>query len=518
MTIKTQDAIEETKGFREICPKGKQRRETAMREPMVEGIAEKVKWKRFASGEISFIKQVWIELSARGLKDGQIKKEIAKEKGWSANSVYAVIKRLRKKKEIGENPNKLEKFATEEIDFIKLKRTELSTLGLKDQQIAREIAKGKEWKTNSVQHIIRRLRKNKEINENSNKREKFKPHEISYIIKKWSELSSRGVYDSQIHIEIAKEKGWKARSIGDIIRRLRKNNEIGENPKKREVKRYGNEEISFIKQRWIDFSSRGMKDEQISRVIAKEKGWKIVSIGCIIKRLRKNKEIDENPNKQEQFASEEINFIKQRWIELSAKGMKDPQISRVIAKEKGWKNVSIISIIKRLQKNKEIDENPNKQEKRVFSNWEINYIKQRWIDFSSRGMNDRQIHKEIAKEKGWKARSIGDIIRRLRKKKEIGDNPNKRDKREFSNDEIGFIKRKWIDLSKQGMKDEKISKEIAKEKGWNAGSISGIVRRLRKNKDIGENPNKVGAGTSQNELLSGLRQAPEAMEKFGEGK
>ena len=298
MTIKTQDAIEETKGFREICPKGKQRRETAMREPMVEGIAEKVKWKRFASGEISFIKQVWIELSARGLKDGQIKKEIAKEKGWSANSVYAVIKRLRKKKEIGENPNKLEKFATEEIDFIKLKRTELSTLGLKDQQIAREIAKGKEWKTNSVQHIIRRLRKNKEINENSNKREKFKPHEISYIIKKWSELSSRGVYDSQIHIEIAKEKGWKARSIGDIIRRLRKNNEIGENPKKREVKRYGNEEISFIKQRWIDFSSRGMKDEQISRVIAKEKGWKIVSIGCIIKRLRKNKEIDENPNKQ----------------------------------------------------------------------------------------------------------------------------------------------------------------------------------------------------------------------------
>jgi len=128
-----------------------------------------------------------------------------------------------------------------------------------------------------------------------------------------------------------------------------------------------------------------------------------------------------------------------------------------------------------------------KKERHFFSESDVNFIKQRWTELSSR-MNDRQITGEIAKEKGWKAGSVMGVICRLRKIREIGENPNKRETREFSSEEINYIKLRWIGLSVQGMNDWQIMKEIAKEKGWNAGSVWGVICRLRKIREIGENP------------------------------
>jgi len=324
---------------------------------------------------------------------------------------------------------------------------------------------------------------------------RFAPEEVSFIKQRRQELIIDGMCDSRIAKVIAKETGWSASRLRLHLYRLCKKNRIPKNPNIRKRRgEYSEAETSFIKQRYEELVIQGMADKEIANIIAQEKGWAPESVYGKFWRLRRSGDLGKNPNCKETFDSDGIAFIKNKWQELAPFGMNDDRIARHIAQEKGWNKYSVGYYIRKLRSEGAIKENPNARDR--YGEEGIIFIKRKWRAFARLGMNDGQIAKKIAKEKGWKSSSVASTIRSLRRNRAIGRNPNQiKQKNDFSKEELAYMKLKWQELAGQGMRDFEIVKTIVGEMGWNASTVGNAIRRLRERDEVKENPNRFSRRT-----------------------
>jgi hypothetical protein len=400
------------------------------KELMVEGVEGKRKRNnRFTSKEVDYIIRRRNELEAEGKKDGQIAKAIAQEIQRSQGSVSYKIRQLIKEEKLEKNSNKREcrNYTSEDEAYIIKRRRELEAKGKKDKQIARIIAKEKQWKTKSVSEKIRMLLKARKLKDNTNKKSNLTLIEDEYIIRRRNELATEGMNDGQIARIIAKGKNWRIRSVEYKIDRFIKKGKLKENKNRRVVKKFTSKHEKYLIKRRKDLEDEGKNDGQIARIIAKEKQWKLSSISNKIRLLIKTGKVRENRNKTKRrdYTFEDETYIIRKRKDLEDEGKNDGQIARIIAKEKQWNEDSSKRKIWNLVKAGKLKENKNKLNQCKFTQEDEEYIIKRRKQLEAIGKNDNQIAKTIAEENRWSALSTYQKIRKLIKAEKLQDNRNK---------------------------------------------------------------------------------------------
>jgi len=193
--------------------------------------------------------------------------------------------------------------------------------------------------------------------------------------------------------------------------------------------------------------------------------------------------------KRRKYTDEEIEIIKRRYTELVQEGLSDRQIGKKIGEELGRSSGSVKNKIMKLRKNNKIEDNSNKKkiEKKLTSS-ELKLIKRRYVELLEEDLIDNQIARRIAKELGRSISSLKTRIRKMRKKGEIEENPNRQERKEFSENEIELIKRRYSELVEEGLNDRQVAKKISSELKRGLRVVEGKLKLLRKNKEIEENP------------------------------
>ena len=256
--------------------------------------------------------------------------------------------------------------------------------------------------------------------------------------------------------------------------------------RKRKWSRYTADDIKLIKKRYYELVQEGLNDADISRRIGKELGRSAGSVEQKIKGIRKNWKVGENPNNQKEYTEEEVELIKRRYNELVGKGLNDAQIARRIIEGIDRSAASISQKLREMRESEEIGENPNNQKE--YTEEEIKLIKRRYDELVREGFNDAQIARRIGKEIGRSRYSIASKIKKMREKGEIEKNPN--NIKDFSEEEIKLIKRRYTELVEEGLEDFRIFKRISKEIGRNKHSVINKIRKMREKGEVEENPNK----------------------------
>jgi len=494
---------------RKTHARGKPRKKV---EPLDEGITGKMKRRKYSADELKLIKRRYFEFVKKGLNDAEISKRISEEITRSAGSVREKIKKMRENGEIERNPNKGNKrFSDEEIELIKKSYLKLIKEGLNDKRIAKKIGKELGRQASSVDKRIREIRKDGEIGENPNRgRKKFGDKEIELIKRRYIELVKEELNDREIARKIGKELGRSTRSVEGKIRRIRENKKIVENPNNQETRPYIKEEVEFIKKRYTELVQEGLNDHQIAKKISREFGRSVRSVGHRIIKMREDKKIGENPNKQktkEPYTEEEIESIKKRYAELVKEGLHDAEISKRISEEIGRDVESLGAMIRKFRKKGKIDENPNKGNN-PFSDQEIELIKKRYNELVKEGLNDKQIAKKIAEELGRQADSVENKMWRIRKDEDIGENPHMFIRKEFNNEEIELIKKRYNELVKEELSGKQIARKIGNELGRSASSVESKIIHMRKAGEFAD----AEALREREDILGVVK----ALEEFGE--
>ena len=336
--------------------------------------------------------------------------------------------------------------------------------------------------------------------------------EIELIKRRYSELVQEGLNDRQISNKICKELKRNALSVGEKMRRMREDNEIGENKNNQDKKRYTNVEIELIKRRYIELVREGLGIFQIAKKIGGELGRSANSVASRIKKMRENGELPENPNNRDKkdFSEDETELIKSRYVELIEEGLSYRQIGEKIAKELERSASSVVQKIRRMREDREIGENPNKYEtKGKYTADEIKFIKKRYTELVQEGLNNEKIGKIIGKDLCRSSGSIKEKIRKMRKNGDILENPNKqKTKIKFTEYEIELIKRRYAEFIEEGLLDSEISRRLGEELGRSASSVEGKIRKLKRAGELAD-----AEALREREDILGVARA---LEEFGE--
>jgi len=206
----------------------------------------------------------------------------------------------------------------------------------------------------------------------------------------------------------------------------------------------------------------------------------------------------------------EIELVKKRYAELVKEGWNDAEIAKKIGEELAGRNSgSVIQKIITLRRNTEIRGNPNKQVTRSWTYEELKLIKTRYIELVKEGFNDNQIAKKLSEDlEGRSTDNIGHKIKKLRKKGELMENPNAQKIKDYSQEEVELIKRRFVELVQKGLTDKQIAREIAKELERSTGSVDHKIRKMR---ELGELADAEALRERQDIL-----GVAEALEEFGE--
>jgi len=236
-----------------------------------------------------------------------------------------------------------------------------------------------------------------------------------------------------------------------------------------------------------------LTDNEISERLASELKRTSKSIASQIWRLIDSKRLEENPYKQKGFSDEENSKLISRRQELIHKEhITDKVISKQLAPELKRTPASIGGHIRTLIKSKQLEENPNKKERREFSDEENAKLILRRPEFINRErLTDAEISKRLAPELKRTPGSIRVQIRTLIKSKQLDENPYK--VKDLSDKETAkIISRRQELIDKEHLTDNEISKRLAPKLKRSSGSISNHIRRLIESKQLEENPNKRG--------------------------
>jgi len=253
---------------------------------------------------------------------------------------------------------------------------------------------------------------------------------------------------------------------------------------------YSSLEIEHICRRRKELIADGKKDGEIARIVGGEMGRSKNSIISKIKKLERNGTIPTNPNRPQSFTGEDIDKIAKRREELIADGKKDGEIARIVGEEIGRSWLSVKTKITKLTKEGIIPVNPNALEMRDFTDDEINWIIRRREELIAKGKKDGGMGDIICEEIGRSGGSIREKIKKLIKERNLPANSNKQRKKTFTDEDIDWIIRRREELIAKGKKDSEIGKIIGEELGRNSGSVLNKVKELEDKEIVSVNPNK----------------------------
>gem|GEM_PF-871631 len=475
---------------------------------------------RVTDDEIKHIEKRRGELIAEGKADWAIGRALAGELGRPFDSVRTIIYFLVKKGKLRVNPNRQEgkKYTEEEVELIMVRRAELAREGKKDKEISRIISKEMGRTPGTVRGKIKQMLGARKLSKNPNRRKRITKDHIMLIEKRRTELIPDGKTDSEIAGALAKELGISYNSLANKIRLLVKEGKLGANPNKQG--QFNIKELEIIKRRRQEMIAEGKKDTEIGRALAEEIGRSADAIKRKMARLVDSEELGENPNRRARrsvFSRKEIEEIKTRRRELLGDGKTDTEISRILAEDIGGRPKSILWIIQKLVRAEEIERNPGVTKGVYFTDRDIAKIKERREQLMAEGKKDSEISRILSKEMmgKWSASAIDTKIRALVRKKELRENPNKKQIESFSDDEINMIKMRREELSNEGLTDNAIFRILAKEMGRNQGSIAHVTHKCVRKGELGENPNKLGKELSVDEEKAAVQEVLDELEEFG---
>jgi len=332
---------------------------------------------------------------------------------------------------------------------------------------------------------------------------KYTPEEIEFIKRRYNKLVQKGLDDTRISKEIEKKLGRSFHSIRNKIKSMRRGGELTKNPNKGKEEFSGGK-VKLIKKRYFELVKDGLNDTEISIRIEEEVGRTARSILGKIKHMRKNGEIEENPNNISYFSEKEIELIKRRYNELVGKGLIDAEIDKEICRELSRKFGSVGMKLKSLRKNGEIGRNPNTIR---YAQKEIKLIKRRYIELVKEGLNDLKIAKIIGNELRKDHLLISARISRMRKSGKLRSNPNNR--KEYSDQDIELIKRRYLELVSQGLtNDSEIARRIGAELERKPRCVYDKINKLKKAGELAD-----AEALREREDILGVAKA---LEEFGE--
>jgi len=480
------------------------------------------KQEKYTPDQLEYVRNKRQELAAIGFKDSPIAKKLATEMGRNSGSIFNLICHMVKKGEIHPNPNRepRREFSEQEIKVIKQMRQELSATGMADKRIAEKIANEMGRYAGSVEALLRGLVSKGELPHNPNKKKKLSPDEVLQIIKMRQELVVKGMRDTQIAEKIALKLGRHLGTIVSAIARYKRKGELTENPNRQKKKSISKEILETIRRRRQELLVHNLNDKRISKQIAGETDLKLNSVDQIIRAMVAKGTLPENPNKR-RFTScsqDEIRLVVRMRGTLARKGLNDGQIARTIAEKTGQKTERIRSLLKRLKSKSKLCENGNKLVRKNFTEDEIRHAITEHKRLSAEGWTDMVIGKKIAVKTKRHPNSYPDLFRRLVLDGRMAPNPNKRIRKNYTENDSMEIMRLRQELASQGINDWNAAKAISKKLGRTAFSVMCLISKMVKQGKLPKNTKNKNAEPPKEELLSGLRQAPEAMERFGEGK
>lgn len=318
-------------------------------------------------------------------------------------------------------------------------------------------------------------------------KKKFSREEINFIIQKRIELCTAGLDDSKIAVEIAKCIERTTGSVATMIYRLVKTGRLSGNSNNKIIKDFSNGEIEHIKRKWPGLILKGFRTEQIAKKFGAELGRTTQSMRAKLKKMIMSGELQDNPNKKEEYADKDLQLIICRRNELILEGYTDNGIVNILAQEMRKTFGSIFCLIRRLVREKKLFENPKKQYRKKLTNEESQFITRKRDELISEGLNDGQITRKISCEIKKGKKQIADFIYHSVSAKKIPANPNKQPK--FTKQEIEYIVCRRNELIIEGLNDSEISTKIAEKMDRTACSIATMVSRLVKKKILEKNPN-----------------------------
>ncbi|MBU0533070.1 hypothetical protein KKB44_06275 [Candidatus Micrarchaeota archaeon] len=232
---------------------------------------------------------------------------------------------------------------------------------------------------------------------------------------------------------------------------------------------FTDEEIGTIIQRRTELIQQ-MTDWKIATIIARELNRSPRSVETKIKELIKDGTLEENPNKKKKhpFNAEENRQIAE---ELTASGLCDGAIAKVIAEKTGRRVSSVKTSICADRNKKRLGKNPNNQ--RTMRSEESKWIMRRRRELMDLGLNDTSISR-VLESKTRNASAIRRTIWELKKVGMIMENYN--DMKESKEIERMILRRE--ELMAEGKNDDEIAKQIAEEMKRQIRTISFMIWRI----------------------------------------
>lgn len=319
----------------------------------------------------------------------------------------------------------------------------------------------------------------------------FSKEEIAYIKERRTELLEPGVTDVEIAKKISEERSTSWHSIYNVIRRLVSKKHLHTNSHASEP--YSEDELTLLETRRNELIAQGLSDKKIITVLLGELSRTRNSIRLYIKKLVKKGKLQPNPNHTmpSMYSEDELTLLEKRRNELIAQDLSDKEISKVLVGELSRSEKSIYGKIIKLVRSRKFRQNPNNKSPIPFSDEEIRTIIERRVELVEKGLNDTQISEVLSNEMDRTAAVIYSKILQLSDSAEIPKNPNamqQKPRKHFSDREIAVITEKREELIEQGLTDNGIATELAKQMDRDQVSIANKIRRLVKKGKLRKNP------------------------------
>jgi predicted transcriptional regulator len=288
------------------------------------------------------------------------------------------------------------------------------------------------------------------------------------------------------------------------IRREKAKGNFPQNPNRRKIRKFSDQEISHIIKRWNEFFETEETNISIARSIAQELKRALNTVSVRIKSLIREGRIKEREIKLKPFSEEEVRIIVEEYNKLSCEELLDTEIAKRIGKKIGRDIRSITYKLRKLRGGGRIHENAGKRGKREYSDKDNEVIIRWYKELSLSGMWDGKIARILADKYGTTRTAMYDKIRYLKKTRSIRDNKNKKEEKTYTDKEIQLIIRMWEELSNAGCMDSEISKAISKEIDHSPASIRQKITTLRNEGKISENKYIKKAKKFTQEEIEGL--------------
>jgi hypothetical protein len=187
------------------------------------------------------------------------------------------------------------------------------------------------------------------------------------------------------------------------------------------------------------------------------------------------------------FTDVEVDQIRTRWDALMNEGKTNREIYKAISMELGRSVGSITSKIRNLVAAGSLKNNPGKRQILEFSGEELDTLGSVRQKMMGEGLGDSEISKFFTH--GRSAGSVREKLRTLVKSGELPPNPNRKERKPFTSQELERILAARAELMESGKTDTEISRLLSTELSRPFPPILHRIRKMVHTGDIQENPN-----------------------------